>query len=306
MDKRIPSPNYPALSLPDAIERVAALYRAQHTHGAPREVIARGMGYNSPNGASASAISALHKYGLLDRTGDEIKVSERALRILHPHSAEERAAAVHEAANEPPLFAELNERFAGRMPSDDLLRNYLIRNGFALEAVTSVITAYRETSEMVEREGRAHDSPREQTREHDDMAASQHRQGVARQRESYETTFTPSSGVPFEIFYTPGGKIRISGELTSPERADEFIRAIEALKLLMVRSDGVQRPSPGTELDEQDDAPTGEKPSQASVSLMITREQKAALRQRGYTDDEIHEMRPEDAHRTLGLLKGRC
>ena len=29
MDKRLRSPNYPALSLPDAIEKVVALYRAQ-------------------------------------------------------------------------------------------------------------------------------------------------------------------------------------------------------------------------------------------------------------------------------------
>jgi len=72
------------------------------------------MGYNSLNGASAGAISALHKYGLLGRAGDKIRVSERALRILHPHSAEEGATAIQEAANEPPLFAELNERFPGR------------------------------------------------------------------------------------------------------------------------------------------------------------------------------------------------
>ena len=65
MDKRIRSPNYPALSLPDAIERVAALYRAQHTHGAPREAIARGMGYNSPNGASASVASHAKLYNMI-------------------------------------------------------------------------------------------------------------------------------------------------------------------------------------------------------------------------------------------------
>jgi hypothetical protein len=162
MEKRLRSPNYPALSLPDAIEKVTALYRAQHTHAAPREVVAKGIGYNSLNGASASAISALLKYGLLERIGDEGKVSERALRILHPHSPEERGTAIREAALEPPLFAELNQRFPGRVPNDELLRNYLIRNGFAPSAVTSVITSYRETSEMVEREGWAHDSLREQ------------------------------------------------------------------------------------------------------------------------------------------------
>ena len=32
---------------------------------------------------------------------------------------------------------------------------------------------------------------------------------------------------------------------------------------------------------------------------MITRAQKEALRQRGYTDDQIREMTPEEAHRIL-------
>lgn len=32
---------------------------------------------------------------------------------------------------------------------------------------------------------------------------------------------------------------------------------------------------------------------------MVTGAQKEALRQRGYTDDHIREMRPEDAHRIV-------
>lgn len=167
MDKRLRSPNYPALSLPDAIEKVTALYRLQHTHSAPREVAVKSMGYNSLNGASATAISALHKYGLLERIGDEVKISDRAMRILHPHSPEERAQAVNEAAYEPPLFAELRERFPGQMPSDDLLRNYLVRKGFAPGALTAVMSAYRETSEIAAREERLHDSLREQPQEPD-------------------------------------------------------------------------------------------------------------------------------------------
>jgi hypothetical protein len=148
MDKRFRSPNYPALSLPAALEKVATLYRNQHTHSAPREVVAQGMGYNSLNGASATAISALHKYGLVDRVGDELKVSERALRILHPHAPEEKSSAIRDAASQPQLFAELAERFPGAFPSDDLLRNYLIRRGFSSSAVTSVILAYRDTIEL--------------------------------------------------------------------------------------------------------------------------------------------------------------
>jgi len=158
MEKRIRSPNYPAISLPDAIGRVTALYRAIHTHAAPREVVAKGMGYNTLNGASATTISALHKYGLLERVGDEVKVSERALSILHPHTPQEKAEAIRAAAAEPALFAELAERFPGSMPNEDLLRNYLLRQGFAPAAVASVIAAYRDTSDMVAAEGQGYDS----------------------------------------------------------------------------------------------------------------------------------------------------
>jgi hypothetical protein len=158
MDKRIRSPNYPAISLPDAIARVTTLYRAIHTHAAPREVVAKGMGYNTLNGASATAISALHKYGLLERSDDDIKISERAFSILHPHTPQEKAEAIRAAAAEPALFAELAERFPGAMPNEDLLRNYLLRKGFAPAATTAVIAAYRDTSEMVDREGVGYDS----------------------------------------------------------------------------------------------------------------------------------------------------
>lgn len=157
MDKRVRSPNYPAVGLQEAVNRVGALYKVQHTHLAPREVVAKGLGYSSLNGASATAISALLKYGLIDREGEDLKVSERAMKILHPHSPQEKAAAIRDAAAAPALFAELLEKFPGQMPNDDLLRNYLVRRGFAESALSAVISAYRETSEMANREAGAYD-----------------------------------------------------------------------------------------------------------------------------------------------------
>jgi len=43
----------------------------------------------------------------------------------------------------------------------------------------------------------------------------------------------------------------------------------------------------------------------AGVSLMITRLQKADLRALGYTDEQIRDMKPEEAHRVLGLIGER-
>ena len=153
MEKRVRSPNYPAFGLGEAMQKIETLYKAQHTHGAPREVVARGLGYNGLNGASATSISALGKYGLLERHGEDHRVSERAMRILHPHSPAEKAEAIREAAFAPPLFQELADKFPGRLPAEEVLRNYLIRNAFAPSAVSSVILAYRETMELVEHGG---------------------------------------------------------------------------------------------------------------------------------------------------------
>jgi len=38
------------------------------------------------------------------------------------------------------------------------------------------------------------------------------------------------------------------------------------------------------------------------VSLMITRQQKADLRELGYTEEQIRDMTPKDAHKVLGLV----
>jgi hypothetical protein len=44
-----------------------------------------------------------------------------------------------------------------------------------------------------------------------------------------------------------------------------------------------------------------QKPPSSGVSFLITHHQKAELRERGFTDDQIHAMTPEEAHRLLGL-----
>jgi hypothetical protein len=40
---------------------------------------------------------------------------------------------------------------------------------------------------------------------------------------------------------------------------------------------------------------------EAQVSFFITKAQKALLRERGYSDDQIAQMKPAEAHQILGL-----
>ena len=150
MAKRTRSPNYPSISLPAAFERLDKLWAEVSANLAPRDVVLKSMGYSSANGASLSVLSAMQKYGLLEREGDEFKVSERGKQYLHPESAEERHHAIQEAAQEPKLFAELGERFSGGPASDDLIRNHLVRKGFSVSAASTALLSYRETLAFVE------------------------------------------------------------------------------------------------------------------------------------------------------------
>ena len=148
---RVRSPNYPALSLPDAIDRVRAVYGAQQTTPEPRDVVVKHMGYGSVNGRALKTLSALIKYGLLETSdGDGLKVSRRALTILHPDPENplEKNEALLAAARSPALYQGIFDRWDGK-PSQDSLNAYLIRNGFNANAVEVVARAFYETYSLV-------------------------------------------------------------------------------------------------------------------------------------------------------------
>ncbi len=153
MATRARSPNYPAVGLPKAIEMARRVYDKNHLHKAAPPVVAVAMGYTSLNGNSATAISSLKKFGLLEDEGKELKISPEALTILvEPMGSPERARKIVEIAFRPALFQSLSTAYPGRAPNDEILRSFLLRNGFVQSTVDLPIRAYRETMELVEKE----------------------------------------------------------------------------------------------------------------------------------------------------------
>jgi hypothetical protein len=147
---RVRSPNYPALSLPEAISRVKTVHDAEQHLAAPKEVIAKHLGYNGLNGAALSTISAIGKYGLIEEaSGAKMRVSPLAITILYPPSPADKATAIKEAAFKPALFTEIDKEWEGHRPSDENLRSYLVRRNFAVDAIDRVIKSYRETMDLV-------------------------------------------------------------------------------------------------------------------------------------------------------------
>jgi hypothetical protein len=147
---RVRSPNYPQISLPEAIRRVEQIRTREGRNAASREALAKLLGFGGLNGASMGVISAISKYGLIEDAGDkELKVSDLADSILFPHEPSERAASLSRAASTPALFAEINQKWPDRSPTDENLRSYLIRRGFAQNALDNAIACYRETMGLV-------------------------------------------------------------------------------------------------------------------------------------------------------------
>lgn len=226
---RIRSPNYPQLSLPEAINRAKLIHAAENHLAAPKDVIAKHLGYNGLNGAALTAISALGKYGLIEEAnGDKVKVSALALSILYPKSPEEKNTAIEEAALKPALYAEIHNEWDGHRPSDENLRSYLIRRNFATEAIDRVIKSYRETIDLVTQESGEY-APA-------NVGSSGQKQGEGTMRfEQSSTTATPpppTSG-DFRVSFTDGGgAIEVSGRLTSAKSVERLIKALEAGKTL--------------------------------------------------------------------------
>ncbi len=126
------------------------MYEKEGRRPASDEDIAEDLGYNTLNGTSRGVLSALKKYGLLQRDGDGLKVSDDAVALIElPPTDIERAAAMRRAAFRPTLFAELYEKYRNDLPSDKNLRHFLITKGFNPKTTDEVIRVYRDTLQFV-------------------------------------------------------------------------------------------------------------------------------------------------------------
>jgi hypothetical protein len=147
------SPNYPAIGLGEAIQRLRRIYDTQRRYPATREILVKLMGYGTLNGASATVVSALSKYGLLEGHGDQLRVSEMGQDlVLHRKGDQEYTEALRTAAFMPAFFQELRGQYPEGLPSEHALRATLIKRGFNPKAIDGAVRAYRDTIEFLDAE----------------------------------------------------------------------------------------------------------------------------------------------------------
>jgi hypothetical protein len=116
--------------------------------------------------------------------------------------------------------------------------------------------------------------------------------------------------LPFHVAIADGG-LEIDAKIKNETDVDKLIQILQTIKPLL-RDIYAQQPSvladPPDPPEIEDhaqrtfQAAMTEHKAETGVSFIITKAQKAELRQRGYSEEQIREMKPEDAHRALGLI----
>lgn len=231
------SPNYPSVSLPEAIEKARVLYQKEHRRKMAREAIAEHLGYGGLNGASVTLISALSKYGLLEGRGDEIRLSDEAITlIVDTPDSPDRQEALLRAATSPSLFAELFRHFEGSAPSDSTLRIYLQKNGFTPKAAHAASQAYKETMELVSFEGPSGEPSEMRVSEDRDERVTRVTQPDSQDSSRGLPSSVLRSGLQPIVFPLPRGnfiEIRLGGKMTSAE-FEHLIQMLGFLRLSLV------------------------------------------------------------------------
>ncbi len=150
MDAKTRSPNYPRISLQNAIEAISAVYSKEKRAKFPRLSLAKHLGYNSLNGRSLGKIGALRAYDLIAGRGDSLTVSSTALALLEaPRDSSDYRAALHHAFDSPTLFRQISAAHPEGIPSPETLRWWLNQRGYIGDAAERAANVYLESKSLV-------------------------------------------------------------------------------------------------------------------------------------------------------------
>jgi len=148
---KVRSPNYPTTDLDAALELIRPALKAENRNKMSRAVLAKHMGDNTLNGRALTKIGAVRAYGLIDGSGDDLRISDDAVSVLaspdkvnyHYRDALERLAL------KPPLFQDIKKQFPATLPSEHNLTFWLVQQHFTQEAAGKAAKSFLTTMRLV-------------------------------------------------------------------------------------------------------------------------------------------------------------
>lgn len=166
MASRSRSPNYPSMSLDEAIDAMRPVYAKEKRAKFPRLSLANHLGYTSLNGRALAKMGAVRAYGLIEGREDALTVSGTAIALIDaPPDSPDRLNALRSAFLTPPLFRRLWDEHGAEPPSPQTLRWWLSQNGYVGDAADKALKVYLESLALVTQESGAYDMAEELERE---------------------------------------------------------------------------------------------------------------------------------------------
>jgi hypothetical protein len=151
--RRARSPNFPAITLKDAVERVRTLFKEEGRNFAHEDTILGHWKYKPRSGGGWSVLAAVKSFGLLAQEGSgntrRYRLSDAALKLVMKSGdeyADERRDELKDAALKPRIHRELWVKYSGTLPSNQTLEYDLVSSsGFTPVAAKEFVPRFRET-----------------------------------------------------------------------------------------------------------------------------------------------------------------
>lgn len=237
------SPSFPFIPLKKAVERLKEMADA-HRRSPTRMIVAgQTWGYAPKSSGLLQTVAALKAFGLVDDLGGgadrKIQISELGWRILQDARPGAKDTAIRDAALKPRLIAEYANQWLPERPSaSHCLSELHLDRGFNEDAAKLFLKVFDDTVDYANLREGDKVSPNFEG-EIDPMPTASHShaelQGVAAVGLVGEMKGPQPQAphpVPFQMHFGPG-KLSGTFNLTSSEQADEMIKAINAMKLLL-------------------------------------------------------------------------
>jgi hypothetical protein len=288
---KVRSPNYPLMSLGPALEAIRPAYKKENRNKMSRSVLAKHMGYNSLNGRALGKIGAVRAYGLIEGSGEELRITDDAVKaLMAPADSQERLDALGLLANRPALFQELRKDFPNTMPSLHNLQYALVKRQFTEDAAEKAAKSYLATMNLAGGIQDDYNPPDEE--EEPEMTQAQLSPQAKRLLDlpasSLKQPAVVHPGMLQEVFNLEEGPVTLI--FPAALSSDSYQDLEDRLEIVLR---GLKRRLVAT-------APVRD--STVQVPFMITADMKQRLRALGKDDEAIRAMTPEEAHKLLGWL----
>lgn len=156
-DKRPRSPNFPYVSLEEALSLVEKLYKQDKQNYVPLKIALKNMSLSVNSSTSRRVVSAMLEYGLLEDRGEgddkELIVSGLARNIIldERQNSPERLSNIREAALNSKIMYDAWDNWKGEIPSDDTVKYTLISKwGFTDRAAARFTKVVQENFEFAD------------------------------------------------------------------------------------------------------------------------------------------------------------